>query len=154
MIFGHRGVPLEHQENTLAGFQRAIALGLDGVELDVFLTKDQKLVVFHDLDTERLTGVSGKITEMTWAEIQQLEIKQSLDVGDEVMDYGKPEKIVLLEDVLEETRGKLIVDIEIKAYSLDFGQRHTGTAVANLIKKWALKKMFSSRRLIFGQCGG
>lgn len=140
LILGHRGVPTDHQENTLAGFQQAIALGLDGVELDVFLTKDQKLVVFHDLDTERLTGVSGTITEMTWAEIQQLEIKQSLDVGDKVIDYGKPEKIVLLEDVLEETRGKLIVDIEIKAYNLDFGQRYTGTAVANLIKKMGVEK--------------
>ena len=140
LVLGHRGVPEEHQENTMAGFQRAIALGLDGVELDIFLTKDQKLVVFHDEDTERLTGVSGKITEMTWPEIQQLEIKQSLNVGDKVIDYGKPEKIVLLEDVLEETRGKLLVDIEIKAYSLDFGQRHTGTAVANLIKKMGMEK--------------
>ncbi len=140
LILGHRGVPTDHQENTMAGFQKAIALSLDGVELDVFLTKDEKLVVFHDLDTERLTGVSGTITEMTWAEIQQLEIKQILDVGDSVIDYGKPEKIVLLEDVLEETRGKLLVDIEIKAYSLDFGQRHTGTAVANLIKKMGMEK--------------
>lgn len=140
LIFGHRGVPLVHQENTMAGFREAIALGLDGVELDVFLTKDEKLVVFHDLNTERLTGISGTITEMTWADIQQLEIKQNLDVGDRLVDYGKLEKIALLENVLEETRGKLIVDIEIKAYSLDFGQRHTGTAVANLIKKMGVEK--------------
>ena len=52
LVLGHRGVPEEHQENTMAGFKRAIALGIDGVELDVFLTKDNKLVVFHDLDTE------------------------------------------------------------------------------------------------------
>ena len=140
LVLGHRGVPEEHQENTMVGFQRALALGLDGIELDVFLTKDEKLVVFHDLDTERLTGVSKTITEMTWPEIQQLEIKQSLNVGDKVIDYGKPEKIVLLEDVLEETRGKLLVDIEIKAYGIDFGQRHTGTAIANLIKKMGVEK--------------
>ncbi|MEL7053628.1 MAG: glycerophosphodiester phosphodiesterase family protein, partial [Cyanobacteria bacterium J06588_5] len=57
VILGHRGMPEEHQENTMAGFKRAVELGLDGVELDVFLTKDNKLIVFHDLDTERLTGV-------------------------------------------------------------------------------------------------
>ena len=122
----------------MAGFREAIALGLDGVELDVLLTKDQKLVVFHDLDTERLTGVSGKITEMTWAEIQQLEIKQSLNVGDRLIDYGQPEKIVLLENVLEATRGKLLVNIEIKAHKIDFAQRKTGAAIARLIKQMSM----------------
>ncbi|MEL7141177.1 MAG: glycerophosphodiester phosphodiesterase [Cyanobacteria bacterium J06643_4] len=139
VILGHRGVPEEHQENTMAGFKRAIELGLDGVELDVFLSKDNKLVVFHDLDTERLTGVAGRITEMTWPEIQQLTIKQVIDVGDKTIDYGRTEKIELLENVLEETRGKLLVNIEIKAYGLDFSQRHTGTAVANLIRRMGLE---------------
>lgn len=139
LIIGHRGVPEEHQENTMAGFKRAIELGLDGVELDVFLTKDKKLVVFHDIDTERLTGVCGNITEMTWAEIQLLNVKQVIDVGDKTIDYGREEKIVLLEDVLAETKGKLLVDIEIKAYDLDFSQRHTGTAVANLIRRMGVE---------------
>lgn len=139
LVLGHRGVPEEHQENTMAGFKRVIALGLDGVELDVFLTKDDKLVVFHDLDTERLTGVPGLITEMTWPEIQQLAIKPVINVGDKVIDYGHEEKIELLENVLEETRGKLLVNIEIKAYGLDFGQRHTGAAVANLIRRMGLE---------------
>jgi len=138
LILGHRGVPEEHPENTMAGFQRAIELGIDGVELDVFLTKDNKLVVFHDLDTERLTGVAGRITEMTWPEIQQLTIKQIINVGDKTIDYGREEKIELLENVLEEVRGKLLVNIEIKAYGLDFGQRHTGTAVAHLIRRMGL----------------
>jgi glycerophosphoryl diester phosphodiesterase len=139
LILGHRGVPEEHQENTMAGFKRAIELGLDGVELDVFLTKDKKLAVFHDMDTERLTGIPGSITEMTWADIQQLRIKQTIDVGDKNIDYGHEEKVVLLEEVLEETRGKLLVDIEIKAYSLDFGQRHTGVAVANMIRRMGVE---------------
>ncbi len=140
LSFGHRGVPEEHQENTMSGFKKAIKLGLDGVELDVFLTKDKKIVVFHDIETERLTGHVGKITDMTWDEIKRLEIKSEINVGDKTIDYGKTERIVLLEDVLEETRGKLLVDIEIKAYGLDFGQRHTGTAVAKLIKQMNMKK--------------
>ncbi|MEL7359924.1 MAG: glycerophosphodiester phosphodiesterase [Cyanobacteria bacterium J06560_6] len=139
VILGHRGMPEEHQENTMAGFKRAVELGLDGVELDVFLTKDNKLIVFHDLDTERLTGVAGRITEMTWKEIQQLTIKPVINVGDKIIDYGREEKIELLENVLEETKGKLLVNIEIKAYGLDFGQRHTGTAVANLIRRMGLE---------------
>ena len=139
LVLGHRGVPEEHQENTMAGFRRAIELGLDGVELDVFLTKDNKLVVFHDLDTNRLTGVPGTITEMTWEEIQQLPIRSVINVGDKIIDYGREEKIELLENVLEEMRGKLLVNIEIKAYGLDFSQRHTGTAVAKLIRRMGLE---------------
>ncbi|MEM7649513.1 MAG: glycerophosphodiester phosphodiesterase [Cyanobacteria bacterium P01_A01_bin.70] len=139
LIFGHRGVPEDHQENTLAGFQRAVELGLDGVELDVFLTRDERLVVFHDLHTQRLTGTPGNITQMTWPEIQQLTIKPILDVGDKIINYGREAKIILLEQVLEEMRGHLIVDIEIKAYGLDFGQRHTGTAVANLIRRMGME---------------
>ncbi|OQX40212.1 MAG: hypothetical protein B0D91_00240 [Oceanospirillales bacterium LUC14_002_19_P2] len=65
LVLGHRGVPLAHQENTLAGFRKAIELGVDGIELDVFKTRDDRIVVFHDEQTERLTGVAGLITEMT-----------------------------------------------------------------------------------------
>ncbi|MGI9288111.1 MAG: glycerophosphodiester phosphodiesterase [Pseudomonadales bacterium] len=140
LAFGHRGVPEEHQENTMAGFKRAIDLGLDGVELDVFLTKDKQLVVFHDIETERLTGFNGRIPDMNWDEIKDLEIASSINVGDKVIDYGKKEKIILLEDALEEMKGKLIVDIEIKAYGIDFGQRHTGTELAKLIKRMDLFK--------------
>ena len=75
MIFGHRGVPEEYQENTMAGFKRAVELGLDGVELDVFLTKDNRLVVFHDLDVERLTGAKGLVPDMTWNQLKDLEIQ-------------------------------------------------------------------------------
>lgn len=139
LVFGHRGVVAEHQENTLAGFKKAIALGLDGVELDTFLTKDDKLIVFHDLYTERLTGVSGKITKMTWAEIQKLNIQQTLKIGKKKVSYPQPEAISLLEDVLEETRGKLLVNIEIKAPDLNWKQRKTGIAVANLIKQMKLE---------------
>jgi glycerophosphoryl diester phosphodiesterase len=139
LSLGHRGVPEEHQENTMAGFRRAVELGLDGVELDVFLTKDHRLVVFHDAETERLTGHVGKIADMTWDEISRLEIRSEINVGDKVIDYGKTEKIILLEDVMEELRGKLLVDIEIKAYGIDFNQRHTGTALAKLIDRMDLR---------------
>src|SRR5258705_393861 len=48
LIVGHRGVPALHQENTLAGFRHAVALGLDAIELDVRLTRDRRAIVFHD----------------------------------------------------------------------------------------------------------
>ncbi|WP_158505976.1 glycerophosphodiester phosphodiesterase [Picosynechococcus sp. NKBG15041c] len=139
LIFGHRGVVTDHQENTMAGFQKAIALGLDGVELDTFLTKDGELVVFHDLYTKRLTGVTGKITEMTWPEIQRLHIQPSLKVGRQLYEYAQPEKISRLEDVLAELRGKVLINIEMKAPRLNLQQRKTGIAVAQLLEKMHLQ---------------
>jgi glycerophosphoryl diester phosphodiesterase len=140
LIFGHRGVPEEYQENTMSGFRRAIELGLDGIELDIFLTRDKKLVVFHDINIERLTGERGLVNEMTWDQLRELDIKQAIDVGDRIIDYGKTEKISLLEDVLEEIRGKLIPIIEIKSYEFDYHQRHTGTELAKLIHRMGLAK--------------
>lgn len=59
LVLGHRGVPKLHQENSLSSFRKAVELGIDGVEFDVFKTKDDQLVVFHDEETERLTGVKN-----------------------------------------------------------------------------------------------
>lgn len=56
LIIGHRGSPGIGQENTIAGFKRAIELGADGFELDLVLTADNKLVVFHDWTLNRLIG--------------------------------------------------------------------------------------------------
>ena len=45
LVLGHRGVPRTAQENSIAAFEKAVELGLDGVELDVYLTRDNKVVV-------------------------------------------------------------------------------------------------------------
>ncbi|GAJ07659.1 unnamed protein product, partial [marine sediment metagenome] len=50
LIVGHRGAKGIAPENSLSGFKKAAELGIDGVELDVHLTKDGKLIVFHDMD--------------------------------------------------------------------------------------------------------
>ena len=138
LVLGHRGVPLAHQENTLAGFRKAVELGIDGVELDVFATRDDKIVVFHDEDTERLTGVSGLISDMTWDEVSQLRIKHRIpqdENGDFMQSYASEERIPLLEDVLEELSGKLLLNIEMKAYRPMWSRRRTGRLVAEVIEK-------------------
>ncbi|MEQ9022133.1 MAG: glycerophosphodiester phosphodiesterase [Pseudomonadales bacterium] len=138
MIFGHRGVPEEYQENTMSGFKRSVELGIDGVELDIFLSSDNRLVVFHDINTERLTGVRGRITEMTWEQLRELDIQKSINVGDRIITYAKTEKIALLEEVLEELHGKLLPIIEIKGGKPDYQQRHTGTKLARTIRRMGL----------------
>lgn len=143
LVFGHRGVQTRYQENTMAGFEAAIALGLDGVELDTTLTKDGKLIVFHDLYTKRLTGVTGKITEMTWAEIQQLRIQRDLKVGkvgNKIRHYQTTAPIPLLEEVLSLLTPKILVNIEMKATQLNWQQYQIGVAVGKLIRQLNLEK--------------
>ncbi len=57
LIIGHRGAPSFGGENTLASFAQAIDLGADGIELDLVLSRDGQLIVFHDWTLNRLVGV-------------------------------------------------------------------------------------------------
>lgn len=65
----HRGALLEQVENTLPAFTRALELGADGVELDVRLSADGEVVVFHDEDLSRLAGRPDRIASLTWAQL-------------------------------------------------------------------------------------
>jgi glycerophosphoryl diester phosphodiesterase len=56
LVFGHRGARAHAPENTIAAFERAMADGADGVELDVRTTADDEVVVLHDVDLARVTG--------------------------------------------------------------------------------------------------
>lgn len=75
LIIGHRGVPSLEDENTLESAKHAVALGADIVENDIYLTKDQQIVVMHDATVDRTTTSTGKIEEMTLAQVQQLRSK-------------------------------------------------------------------------------
>ena len=68
-MIAHRGLFDNHSEapeNSLAAFRKAVDQGF-GIELDVQLTKDGKLVVFHDFDLKRMCGIHKKLTELTYA---------------------------------------------------------------------------------------
>jgi len=100
-VTGHRGVAGLEPENTLRSIRRAIELGVDGVEIDVRVTKDGRLVVIHDETVDRTTNGHGYVKELTFDEIRRL-------------DAGKGEKVPILEEVLEATRGKVELQIELK----------------------------------------
>jgi len=102
LIIAHRGASAEKPENTLAAFRRALALRVDGIELDVQVTRDGVPVVFHDDKLHRLTGVRGRLTACTWAELAKLRV------------HGT-EPIPRLVDVLRLTRLRTVVQIELKA---------------------------------------
>lgn len=72
-LVAHRGGSALAPENTFPAFDRAAALGADALEIDVRLTLDGAVVVFHDEDTERLTGEPGTIEARKLAEVEALD---------------------------------------------------------------------------------
>lgn len=103
---GHRGAPRRFLENTAPGFDEAIRLGADAVELDVHVTADGQVVVHHDPDLEANVSprsVSGKaISAVTGADIA-------------TVDLGKGSRIPRLEEVLAVTKGRVKTYVEVKA---------------------------------------
>ncbi len=72
-IFAHRGFSRSYPENTLLAFGEALRTGCDGIELDVQLSKDGRLVVFHDETVDRTTDGTGKVRDLSLEELQRLD---------------------------------------------------------------------------------
>lgn len=100
--FAHRGLHDTVPENTISAFRLAKDAGV-GIELDVRLTKDDEVVVFHDETLLRAAGRAEKISDLTFSELQKIPL------------FGSEETIPLLSDVLKET-GRAPLLVEIKAY--------------------------------------
>jgi glycerophosphoryl diester phosphodiesterase len=141
IVVGHRGVPALHQENTLAGFKRALALGVQAVECDVQLTKDMQPVLVHDPHLERLTGDRRYIWDLTWDEVSKLRIRRELPMGVDVHGartvarYEREERIPLLAQVLAEVAGKVAINVELKVSVFGFWKTEIARVVADVIAK-------------------
>lgn len=72
LVSGHRGERAHGIENTLAAFRRVLAAGVDMIETDVRMTRDGQLVLMHDETVDLTTDGSGRIKEMTLAQVRQL----------------------------------------------------------------------------------
>lgn len=86
-LIAHRGGSAYRPENTLAAFQNSINLGVDWIEMDIQKTKDGVLVVMHDETVERTTNGTGRVEDLTFAEIRSL-------------DAGNGEKIPTFQEVI------------------------------------------------------
>ena len=74
ILVGHHGVPSLAPENTLAGVNAACQLGLPGLEVDVRFSKDGVPVLMHDRDVRRTSNGTGNVDEMTFAQLEQLDV--------------------------------------------------------------------------------
>lgn len=101
LVIGHRGAMGHETENTLASVQKALDLGVDMIEIDVFNIASGETVVFHDENVERLTNGGGKIEEYNIGAAKRL-----------ILDGGH--SIPLLQDVLKTINNKVRLNIELK----------------------------------------
>ncbi|MEA3453813.1 MAG: glycerophosphodiester phosphodiesterase family protein [Candidatus Caldatribacteriota bacterium] len=92
LIIGHRGAKGIAPENSLCGFKKAIELGIDGIELDVHLTKDGKLIVIHDMDLQRLVGLRISIKQLTFKELKEYDISKYFTKNQEKIMKKLPEE--------------------------------------------------------------
>lgn len=107
-IIAHRGASADAPENTLASMKLGWKQGADAVELDLWLSKDGRLIVFHDKDTKRFEKTPRLITSLTLEEARQL------DVGSWKGEAFKGEPIPTLESILATIpKGRRVV-LELK----------------------------------------
>ncbi len=108
LIFAHRGFSALYPENTMLAFMKAEKTGVDGIELDVQLTKDQEVVVIHDEKVNRTTDGTGYVKELTFSEMKRL------NAGSKRILLKKV-SVPSLREVLEWlTTNHLICNIELK----------------------------------------
>ncbi|SFD80195.1 glycerophosphoryl diester phosphodiesterase [Paenibacillus catalpae] len=107
-VGAHRGASAYAPENTMAAFERGLACGADLIELDVQLTKDGEVVVFHDLTVDKTTNGHGPLHDYTLAELR------ALDAGSWFSKDFTGELVPTLEEVLAWARDRIRLSIELK----------------------------------------
>ena len=123
-IIAHRGASGYKPENTLASFQKAISLGVDMIELDVFAIRSGEVVVHHDKKVNRTTNGTGNISDYTWSELR-------------LLDAGDGQRIPLLTEVLDLVNGRIPINIELKGHGI---AEPVATIIDSYISKKAMAK--------------
>ncbi len=109
IVVAHRGDWRNAPENSLQAIRNCIDMGVDMVEIDVRLTKDNELVVIHDRTLDRTTNGKGFVKDWTLDSLKQLRLKDGLGVTTQ-------HTIPTLEEALQVAKGKILVNID-KSYN-------------------------------------
>ena len=101
LVIGHLGARGHLAENTLPSIAKALELGVDGIEIDVFRCASEELVVFHDQTLEKLTNATGYIEQLDLDSIRNIEVLNGFTIP-------------TLEEVLNLINGRAMLNIELK----------------------------------------
>ena len=111
LVIAHRGSSAHAPENTLAAFILAADQNADAIELDAKVTQDGHVVVMHDPTVDRTTDGHGPVSDLTLAEIRQL------DAGSNFDPRLKGERVPLLEEVFEAVGQRVLINVELTNYT-------------------------------------
>lgn len=137
LIFAHRGYSKKYAENTLEAFEAALKSGADGIECDVRLTKDGRLVIIHDETVNRTTNGKGKVKNFTLNELKKLK------AGKKCFFFRRNIKIPTLDELFNWAKtNDSILNIEMK-----YDDKNDFTIGNQLIEKIE-KYEFESRVII------
>jgi glycerophosphoryl diester phosphodiesterase len=106
-VTAHRGDMIDAPENTMAALESAISKGADFAELDVQMLEDGSLILMHDDNFQRTTDVNLDVAEATLEDIENLNAGAAVD-------WPGFEPVPMLEDVLEASKGKIRLNLELK----------------------------------------
>ena len=129
-VTAHRGYSAAYPENTIPAVKGAIQVGADWAELDVQQTADGEVIVMHDSNLKRTTGLDKEVWQVTWDEIKDLDNGSWFDKKYQTV------RIPTLEEVLKVCRGKIHLNIEIKPSGHD---KDLEEQVAKLLKKYHMR---------------
>jgi glycerophosphoryl diester phosphodiesterase len=120
LLMGHRGAAAERPENTMVSFERAIELGVDVLETDAHLTADGHVVLAHDADGRRMTGVGWRIAASSLREVQRWDAGWGfVDARGERPFSCRGVRIPTLREVLDAFPGaRLNIDVKQRAPSM------------------------------------
>ncbi|WP_445479564.1 glycerophosphodiester phosphodiesterase [Lysinibacillus irui] len=114
VILAHRGGAHLAPEHTMLAFEKAAQLGVDGFEIDIRLTKDEEIIVFHDETIERTTDGYGLVADMTLAELNSLNHGYQFEDLDGTFPYREDKlNVVTLRELLE-SYPNMLINIDIK----------------------------------------
>ncbi|WP_264566450.1 glycerophosphodiester phosphodiesterase [Flavobacterium sp. N3904] len=125
---GHRGAKGYEPENTLISFEKAIEMGADGIELDVYLSLDGHLVVIHDETINRTTNGKGIVNQMTLQELKTSRIENKFEIP-------------TLKEVLDLVNHRCFINIELKNHD-------TAEKVVQLIEHYISDKNWNYTHFI------
>ncbi|MFL5356831.1 glycerophosphodiester phosphodiesterase [Archangium sp.] len=136
LLLAHRGASADAPENTLAAFQEAVAQGADGVELDAMVCGSGEVVVCHDEKLDRLAGLPWEVRTTSYWKLKGADVGSRLGFA--------PERIPLLEEVLDALPSHFLVNIELKCDQADDGGLSRKVAELVLRRKLEERVVLSS----------
>lgn len=111
-MIAHRAEHTEVPENTIAAIEHAIKSTVDYVEIDLRTTKDSALVIMHDATVDRMTNGKGKVSDLTFAQIQQLQ------VADKTKDATLTYPVPTFAEVLKTCKDRINIYLDFKNASV------------------------------------